>query len=270
MATSGMLQSQLLFLLQQQFIEQLSADGGTSLSEALLQRRQKTGREISAEALTGRIRSDAGRLRQASRNVSEGAAIASLAEEGVRSLVDSMKKMRDVVSDAISAGTPVSSASWSAYADLASNAESTIKGASYNGIRLLDGSGWGGDERVDPTGSISLSAGGGTRALTLTDFSTLFAPSSPGSIAPTLPTNASDLTALESTLSTQIKNLELHERGYASLASRMASEAKSFDRQALIFDTTAARSLAGAGPNSSTSLLYYLLNDQGKLINSKS
>jgi hypothetical protein len=84
-----------------------------------------------------------------------------------------------------------------------------------------------------------------------------------------VPTVQDALSALESDLSAQIKTLELHEQGYASLASRMASEAKSFDRQAIIFDTTAARSLTGAAPNSSSSLLYYLLSDQGKLINSQ-
>jgi flagellin len=265
-----MLQAQLLFMLQQQLSEQLSGSGGISLADSLLQRRQKSGREISAAALTGRIRSDAGMLRQASRNVGEGAAIASQLKEGITSLVDSLKKMREVVKGAaIPGGGGVTPAAEQAYADLREAVTGAIKSTSYNGISLMNGSAWTNDERVNgqngAIGTITISAGGGVRTLTLSDLSSLITD-------PDITTSLSsaNLGDLEKSLSTKIQTMEMHEKSYASLASHMESEAKSINRQATILDATASRSITGAAPDSSASLLYYLLSDQGKIVNSRS
>lgn len=276
MSTSPLLYSPLLAILQQQLINQLAEGGSGSLADALLQRRQKTGREIAAEAVTGRIRSDAGMLRQASRNVGEGGAIAAVAKEGVSSMLASLKQMKQLA-DSLSPDSPADAvaAASDAYAGLASGVKSTIRKTNYNGISLMDKTAWADDDRVTVhdsgpspvTGTIAIWAGGANRDLTLADFSEIAAePAS--ALNATL--DASNADALSGSLSELIKTTEMHEKSYASLASSMSAEAKSIDRQASILDTTAARSIAGAGKDSASLLLSLLLGNQGKLINKQS
>ena len=101
MSASSVLQGQIALLLQQQLIGQLSNMGdGVSLTETLLQRHRKSGREISAEAITGRLRSDVGALRQSARNLREGGGIAEIAKTGVSSIVGSLEKMLELAKGA--------------------------------------------------------------------------------------------------------------------------------------------------------------------------
>ena len=269
-----MMQAQLMLVLQQQLIDQvLDSGGGSSLTDALLQKRQKSGREIAAAALTGRIRSDAGVLRQAARNVREGGGIASMAHEGVSSIVESLSGMQKLVQDVAGGADP--SSAQAAFNDFASSIKGVLTSTDYNGIKLLDGGKWSGDERLTPVpgsggknSSLSIADGKGTRTLTLTDFSDLA--SSPILNSDLSSLSAAELTDLSSNLTALTKNMQLYEKSYASLASSMGAEARSIDRQAKILDVTAARSMAGAGRDPASNLLYLLLSDQGKIINNSS
>ena len=277
MFSSSMLQGHIALLLQQQLIGQLSnLGGGISLTEALLQRQRKSGREISAEAITGRLRSDVGALRQSARNLREGGAIAEIAQTGVNSIVGALEKMLEAAkgaADAIarnpSADTSAATAAYKTHAD---SIRSIISNTAYNEISLMDGSRWGTgkDERVNfsggSTGSIGIQAGRGVRTLTLTDFSSDMALNS---VLDANPTSASELDTLITNISVQIKNMKMHEKSYGHIASSMESEAKSLERQSRIMDLTATRAIAGAGTDPASRLLFFLLSDQGKLIDNK-
>jgi len=275
MFSSSLLQGSIGLLLQQQLIGQLSNLGdGISLTEALLQRQIKSGREISAEAITGRLRSDVGSLRQSARNLREGGSIAEIAQKGIGSIVESLKKMQELAQNAATATSPaeISAAIITAYQTHASSIRSIIKDTSYNGISLMDGTQWAADpdQRVSRSGngtvSISIQAGRGVRPLTLTDFSgdTL------GSADPLTQTlNANNASTLASELSVLIQNMKMHERSYGHIASSMESEAKSVERQSRIMDLTATRTIAGSGTDPASRLLFFLLSEQGKLIDDK-
>jgi len=272
MTMSSMLQGHITFLLQKQLIEQLSGlSDSTSLTEALLQRHRKSGREIAAEAITGRIRSDAGVLRQSARNLREGGDMAEIARTGVASIVESLKKMHDLALNA-----PADGVDTNAYRAHVESIQNVIRSTSYNGISLLsrfqyrkDGNNWleqpqwGVDERVSlnnttpATGSINIQAGNGTRTVTLTDFSGMNLPDFDD---PSLATKLSEL----------ISTMKMHERSYGQLASSMASEAKSIERQSRILDLSATRTISGAGTDPASRLLFFLLSEQGKLIDNKS
>ena len=288
MLTSSMLQGHIGLLLQQQLLGQLAnMDGGLSLTEALLQRQRKSGREISAEAITGRLRSDVGSLRQTARNLREGGAIAEIAKVGTSSIAESLEKMQKLAQSITSTSTAAEiTAANTAYNDLAAGIQSVISNTTYNGISLMNGSRWAADPdgRVTPTGdgitgTIGIQAGRGVRTLTLTDFSnnadlntvlTKDALSTAVNAPP--PANPTDPTALDTlitNLSTQLKTMQMYEKSYGQIASSMESEAKNVERQSRIMDLTATRTIAGAGTDPASKLLFFLLSDQGKLIDNK-
>lgn len=271
MSASSMLQGQIALLLQQQLIGQLQEYGDTlSLTEALLrQRRAKSGRETMAEAITGRIRSDSGTLRQSARNLREGGDIANIAHTGVSSIVESLEKMLKLAQDT-AAGSAGSGAA-DAYAAHAESIQNTVKNTAYNGISLMDRTQWATDERVSVsssgsayTGSIGIQAGKGMRTVTMTDFSDMAGGST---LNATL--DAGNANDLASELSVLINNMKMHEKSYGQLGSSLESEAKSIERQSRILDLSATRTIAGAGTDPASKLLFFLLSEQGKLIDSK-
>lgn len=269
MSTPSLLQGQIALLLQQQRIGQLHESGqGLSLAEALLQPRRKSGREIAAEAITGRIRSDGGMLRQSARNLREGGDIASIAQKGVSSIVESLQKMRDLARK-VADGTADSGAA-AAYASYASGIKGVVKSTAYNGISLMDRAQWASDDRISisgsgDTGSIDIQSGKTARTIRLADFSGMAVGST---LNTSLDTGSADALATE--LTVLIKNAQMHENSYRSLASSMNSEAKSVERQSRILDLSASRAIAGAKTDPASRLLYFLLSDQGKLIDNKS
>ena len=275
MFSSSMLQGQIALMLQQQLIGQLSKWGdGLSLIEVLLQRQQKSGREIAAQALTGRIRSDVGALRQSARNLHEGSGIAKIAQAGTASIVESLKKMQKLAQDAATA-TPGAdmTALQTAFNSHAQNIRSIIENTSYNGISLMDRGQWDADDRVTQngnTGSIGIQVGSATRNLTLTDFSGGLLGTNPALAPDALTDYSGALSALSSALSGLITTMKMHERSFGNQASSMESEAKSVERQSRIADLMAVRSISSAGTDPASQLLFFLLRDRGKLIDDKS
>jgi len=266
-----MLQGHIGLLLQQQLLGQLAnMDGGLSLTEALLQRQRKSGREISAEAITGRLRSDVGSLRQTARNLREGGAIAEVAKVGTSSIAASLEKMQELAAS-ITPGSAMTTAQATAYQAHADSIRSVIDNTAYNGISLMNSSRWSTDERVNVSGTIGIQAGGQgpQRSLTLTDFSPLTTDPNVAMTTADLTNNATDFTALSANLSVLTKNMQMYEKSYGQVASSMESEAKSVERQSRIMDLTATRTIAGAGTDPASKLLFFLLSDQGKLIDNK-
>jgi len=270
MFSSSMLQGHIALLLQQQLIGQLSNLGdGISLTEALLQRQRKSGREISAEAITGKLRSDVGSLRQSARNLREGGAIAEIAKTGVSSIVESLEKMQKLAAGVTSGN--MTDADKAAYEAHVNSIQSIISSTAYNGISLMDGSRWDADERVavsGSTGSIGIQTGRGMRTLTLTNFSDEILGKN-DALNANATDDGTDFTALAGDLSVLAQNMKMYEKSYGHIASSMESEAKSIERQSRIMDLTATRTIAGTGTDPASRLLFFLLSEQGKLIDNK-
>ena len=266
MAASPMLHGQIVFLLQQQLLNQVLKGESSSLTDILLQRRKPSGREITAKALTGGIRADSGMLRQASKNVREGGTIAGMAKTGVSTIITSLKEMRSLAW-AVSAGTANPDAA-GVYAKQAEAIKGVVESTAYNGISLMDKKDWGIDERLkvssngaDIFASLSIQAGRGIRNIVLTDFSGMAEGSTVN--ATLSQANADDLA---SELSLIIQNMQLHEKSFDSLEYSMNAEAKRMDRNSRILELTAARAISGVRKSPAPTRLYKLLMGQGNLI----
>ena len=264
------LETQAVAMLRQQLIRQIIESGsGGSLADSLFERRQKTGRQISAEAITGRIRSDAGMLRQASRNAGEGADIAKTANAATSSLLTSLGQMRDLAATMASTGVNAPGAVDS-YNALAAGIQNTINTTAYNGISLMNKNKWPGDDRLTvssdgTTASLPIQVGTSSRPLVLTDFSGILSGVGDGATALD---NAASAQDAANQLSGIISTVQMQDRTYAAMASSFASESKSIKRQSKLLDETAARNIPGPQTDPLLKLLYNLLSNQGNVLDS--
>lgn len=267
--SSSLMHMQTIIMLQQQLINQmLQFDSGDSLKNTMFKRREKSGRQISAEALTGRIRSDSRVLRQASANLQEGAAIAGMAGAATTSMLASLEKMRELALERVTSGVNAPGAV-STYNDLAAGVKGTIRSTNYNGISLMDGGGWSDDERLRVAGdgksaSLDIQAGRTARPLTLTDFSDLLNGLDNGSAA--LEGSTADAQAVADSLSEIISTIKLQDKSYAYMADSFASDAKRMDRQSELLGKAAERNIPGKRKETVNGPLSMLLSDQGKIV----
>ena len=269
------LRLQTLALLGQEFLTQALANGGSlnsAVADALLQSKtQRTGRDIAASALTGRIRSDAGMLRQSAKNASEGAAMATLIKEGTLSAADTLNKMQTVMQQASTSYTP---ALQTEYDNLVSSLKATIANTQYNGIALLDGNQWDADERLARSGdtaSLDIRMGGGTSAFSLRDLSSL------GDYEGLDLQDTPALAGKISQISEDIGTVSTMSTGYEAIAGSYLSEAKRLESQSDILAQAAHRAQYGVGDASvdpegavKNILLDFILREQGKLVDTSS
>lgn len=264
---------QTLALLRDQIISSSLMDG-QSVDEFILSALLKdsgtasTGRQKSAAALTGRIRSDAGMLRQASRNMDEASTIASIAQKGVASIKESLSQMQGLAADVASGKTTAAEAK-STYSDLAKSIQGTIDSTAYNGIKLLDASSWAGEERLAydqnaGSASLSIQAGNSPLSLTLRGIDL-------GSFDPDV--DLADTTAAAATaarLSEQAGTMGTMESGYESMAARFTSEGKSMTHQSAVLESTAARATEDPKAEIQDLLFDFLLKNSGRIVDSSS
>ena len=263
------LRLQTMALLRSQLINQALQSSGSvdSLIYHTLMNAQPrdTGRDISNAALTGRIRSDAGMLRQASKNVSEGGSILTLAATATQSISAALTRMQ-TLAQGVADGT-LTPAAQTEYNTLAANISGTIASTAYNGISLLNGNAWAGDERLSvsgsglqKTGTLGIQAGTSSRPLTLTDLSSL-----ESTLAGTDLSNTTNAAAAATTISNLLGSVNTLDQSYESQAGNFSSEAKSLKRQAGILAATAARAQQNPEVDSATLLLDMLLKERGRL-----
>jgi flagellin-like hook-associated protein FlgL len=257
-------------LVQRSLVGQLlGSDMFNSMAlSSLLRSPQKSGREITAEALTGLMRSDAGMLRQAAKNVGEGNAIFLQANSAVSSIADALTQMQEIAQSVLN-GTATSDAT-SAYMNLANSINGLVSGTAYNGMFLLDGERWASDERLQPgngTAAFSIQAGTTPMTLTLRDLSDLKTAFSAEDLDTSISGNVEDTVAKISSLLNTVQTIG---NGYAATASGLASQTRSLNRQAEILDTAAARAMPGTGNNPKNILLDLILSERGRIVNTSS
>ncbi len=268
---STYIRMQALASLQQQFFEQMGNGGGlsSSLVESLLMPHKPTQREVSAKALTGRIRADAGMLSQASLNAAEGESISQISFDATKFIADSLGKMKTIAQSVSDGSAPITGELQTSYNNLAQGIANRITSASYNGISLLNRPGWTNDQRLSiapdqKTATLSLQMGNASQTLTLRDLSSMNADVSAASIA-----SQADATSAVVGLSALIRNVEGLRDGYKAQASGYASEAASLSRQSDILSTAAKRA-EGTERLPSALLLDMLMSGQGSIFRGES
>lgn len=106
------------------------------------------------QAMSGTLRADAQAVRQASRNVGEGAAMVGVARTGMATIVDALNDMEDIIDQINSGELDENSASVQAdYDALRDKITGVISGADYNGISVLDSSQWD-TSQIDADGNV--------------------------------------------------------------------------------------------------------------------
>ncbi len=277
------IQQQTLALLGQEFLTQALLSGGSlnsAMAEMLLSARsaQKNGRETAAAALTGRIRGDSVVMRQGAKNAAEAAIMADMARPATLSLAETLNEMQTLVQSVRS--DPSSAADADVlYQSLASQLAATVEGTRYNGISLLDGTGWANDERLAVSGgtaTISIQVGKTGTNLTLRDVSVLknFSSSYPDLAQ----LSAGDLDILAENIAKSIGTVSTMASGYQSLAGSFTGQARYLEQQADNLALAAQNARPGGllpdfGDTESSlkSLITeILLRDQGKLVDTSS
>ena len=272
---SDSLRLQTLALLGQEFLTQALTNGGSlnsAVADMLLQSKTtpRTGRDIAASALTGRIRGDAGMLKQSARNASEGATMATLIKDGTLSVAETLNKMQTAMQQASSAYTPDLQTE---YDNLVSSLKTTIANTQYNGISLLDGTKWGTDERLTRNGdtaSLDIQMGGGTSTFSLRDLSSL------GAYGGLDLQNTTALSDKLTQISEDIGTVTTMSTGYEAIAGSYMSEAKHLENQSEVLTKAALRAQHGTSADGDAEgsvksiLLDFILREQGKIVDTSS
>ncbi len=236
----------------------------------LLQSSSSSKRDNMAAALTGRVRSDAGMLRQAGSNVREAQGMMEQASTATGNIKDMLAEAKDIADKYTATSDPVLQAQLEAqYDSIKSNLNNIIKSTSYNGISLLDGNAWAADKRVNAdagnnSGAVQIWAGNSGFDLNFSNMRKAISD-------PLASLDLSDAnTALK--LDEMSSTAGLIADVYSNRASSLKGQAASLERQAGILDEVAASQ--GGSSNSSSSLKDILaelaLRDKGSIFNSQS
>lgn len=240
----------------------------------------------TAEALSGRIRSDAVFLRQASDNVGEAKSITDMMQSAVSSINSILSDMQELADD-VANGTLDEAAAQPTYDSYVEQIQGIIRSTSYNGINLLSSDNWAGDERVtvsgtagDPgaVGKVWIQAGSdgfnlnlydleflkdaNFTALTTVDGLTLAGATDLADDA-TATTTATRLSELVSYMGTIESALETR-------SSSLSSHSSALDSQASIMDTAAnTRESTNDARSLEELLLDYILNQVGSVLDTE-
>lgn len=242
--------------------------------------------DLLGEALGGRLRGDAGMLRQASSNVLEAKSMMDTASSGVGSIAQQIGEAQELVTEfneavdkldpldpdfadkkqaLVDQYTPL-------YESMGKSIAGIVKNTAYNGIALLDGEAWAGDERIhivpssgDPVaGSVHIQAGTDGFPLAFNNLRPQF-----GDIGAGNPLDDPDTAAGLSELKSTAESLA---GLYAGRASSLNGQALSLKSQAAVLEEAALRraGLGSSAPDPHSLLLDLALRDTGGLIDTRS
>ncbi|MFV0423863.1 flagellin [Oleidesulfovibrio sp.] len=263
-----------LRLLQQDMLTNnlfLGGEVGKSLRDLVLQdSRSLKLTDPTAQALSGKLRSDAGMLRQASSNVSEAKSVTDMAQSATEVIRTSLERMQELA-EGVSDGTLTVASAQAEYQTLIDTIEGSIDNASYNGFKLLSADGWAGDERVTlngtagtlgTTGDIHIQAGDSGFNLALHDISYLKGQFSTADIQ-----DAATAATSATTLSGYVSDIQGIETILKKRSEGLSSHAASLSSQADILTTAATTREASDDKRSVEELLLdYVLTNVGKIV----
>lgn len=268
---ANMLAEYSLNLLRGQMVTQLMTGqglvgvNGMSLTEYILgkprEKARRSGTDMMNDALTGLMRSDAGMLRQASKNMLQGKALLETGSEAIGLIREKVKRMNEIVGSYVTGDTALKTE----YADLAAGIKSVIEGTQFNGIKLMDSDGWADDERITPngsTGKLQLQAGYAQNELTLYDLKGYKT-----TLAAYDLDNAIDLSNATADLSVFDTMLEGMDSSYKARAGLLSTESATFERQADILDEATGRAKPGDEESLKQAIIDILMRNGGSILN---
>jgi flagellin-like hook-associated protein FlgL len=184
--------------------------------------------------------------RQAALNALEGKSIADILHTAANGMQQSLDTMITAVNNPLFGGDQTLQDTYTA---ALKDMENLAAKTEYNGIKLLDGS----------TSKIDIYIGKTHKEIALDKFP----------IASVPDTNAAvnDPAAALSILKQRLNDLKLKDSSWQAMGAGFKTSAEALERQAKIYDLTAARSILGARADPSDRLLNALLSDQGRLMN---
>ena len=199
---------------------------------------QKSGKEMMAEALTGRIRSDSAMLRQGAKNATEASNIASIVANSASNILGNLTDMLTLAQE-VKADSTKAAANSVKFTALAQEITATISNSKYNNISLLDKAGWTGDSRLTVSAdgnsaTLKLQVGYDSSSFKLNDMSYLNSLSRVDLTMGTL-----DLDALISNLSTNVTTANIIYEGNDALSAAYTSESEFLVKQADILTKAA-------------------------------
>ncbi|MDR0238982.1 MAG: hypothetical protein LBI88_01975 [Deltaproteobacteria bacterium] len=245
--------------------------------------RKTGGADLLGVALGGSLRGDAAMLRQASSNVSEAQAMMNMAATAAGNIAGQLNEastltgafLAAVQTQGLSPGNPAYDALYEQYQPrykaISDNIDNIIQNTTYNGMPLLNGSAWGGDERLSVmwgasgpvAASVHIQAGESGFPLTFSDMSADFADVVTKVGLYGNPAVQTGLSSLQSSAQT-LADL------YAGRAGSLQGQATSLQSQAKILEEAAAHRIKTPAPVSTESLLLNLiLRDTGGLFSGK-
>ena len=271
--TGNLLVQYSLQLLQQDMLTNslfMGGEVGKSLRDIMLKETSVARKtDPSAKALTGTIRADAGMLRQGSKNVGEGKSMMDTAASAVTSIKSALTEMKSVA-DKVAAGTLTAAAGQTLYDSLRSQISGIVSSTSYNGIKLLDGTNWSGDERITTTGatptagSVKIQAGTNTFDLTLVNVNTNDYATQAGAAALA---DAATAATTSTTLSQRITSFGAIADLYTSRATSLDGHATALSNQAEILATAATnQEKTNTSKTTEELLLDVLLRNTGSVV----
>ena len=209
-----------------------------SVPQASSEITQKSGREMMAEALTGRIRSDSAMLRQGAKNATEASNIASIVANSASTILTNLNEMLTLAQE-VKADATKGAANSVKFTALAQGITATIANSKYNNISMLSKAGWTGDSRLTisadgNSATLKLQVGYDSSKFTLNDMSYLNSLSTVDLSSGTL-----DLNALISSLSTNITTANIIYQGNDALSKAYTSESEFLVKQADILTKAA-------------------------------
>ena len=223
--------------------------------------RQRSGKEMMAAALTGRIRSDASMLRQGAKNATEASNMAGVVANSASTILGNLTDMLALAQE-VKADSTKGAADSVKFKALAQEITATIANSKYNNISLLDKSGWTGDSRLTisadgNSATVKIQVGYDNSKFTLNDMSYLNSLSSVDLSSASL-----DLDALISSLSTNVSTANVIYSGNDALSKAYTSESDFLVKQAGI--------LAKAAKDAMPSEEDPLLRDIGSIVSTTS
>jgi flagellin len=224
----------------------------------------------AAQALSGKLRSDSGMLRQASANVSEAASVTAMAQSAAGTIRSSLERMQELA-EGVADGSLGVSAAQAEYQSLIDTIEGTVDSASYNGFNLLSAGGWGADERITlngaagtagTTGTIHIQAGTGGFGLVLHDLSYLKGVFDTADIQ-----DAAAATTAATAISGHVSDVQGIETMLEKRGEGLTAQSEALASQAEILQTAAATREATDDKRSVEELLLdYVLTNVGKIV----
>lgn len=272
--TANMLAEYSLNLMRGQMITQLmagqtSAGGGMSLTEYILGKPRSAGRRSCPDADNAARRlmnGNSASLREASKCMLMAKALLETGGESIILILNNIRRMNSITAE-IRCGAGNKAALRAEYAALAARIKSIIEGASFDGVKLLDGEAWKNDGRVTvngDTGKLGLGSGESRSEVTLYDLQGYKNAFQAGDL------EQGALQATSGGLEQFAGMLEGMASSYRARAGLLNTEAAGFERQADILDEACGKAAPGDEAGLKDALVSILLRDGESILSGAS